>query len=167
MMARMKWLVVVIAMVVAAHGVRASGSKPGAGVSFHLETEAGANPKLVFEQEVLGEKRWFFRTPEISNIDVEAFSPFPSDDEVSYGLVLRLTKRGASRVAALTNANTGRWLLAMVNGRLADAVIIDQQVDDGFLVIWRGVTPAEIREFDKQRPRLTDDPKKWKKGKSD
>jgi hypothetical protein len=132
----------------------ANGDKPDAGVSFHLETEPGGNPKMVLEQLVAGERRFFHRAPEISTNDVTAFNPFPSEDPNSYGVVLTLSRRGANRLAAITTANQGRWLLATVGGRVVDAVLIDQPVDDGTLVIWKGITLPEIKQFDKNRPRI-------------
>ncbi len=132
----------------------AAGDKPGAGVSFHLETEAGGNPKMTFEQLVAGEQRYFHRTPEISTRDIIAFSPFPSEDPGSYGVLFKLNRRGANRLAAISAANQGRWLCAAINGNVVDAVIIDKPVDDGELVIWKGVTLPEIKQFDKVCPRF-------------
>lgn len=142
----------------------ASGKKgEETGVSFHLETEAGGNPKMVFTQLTAGKERDFYRTPEITTKSVISFSPFPSEDEGTYGVVLQLDRRGANRLGAITAANPERWLLAMVNGRVVDAVLIDKQVADGMLVIWKGVTLQEVKAFDKVVPRLGEDPKVWKK----
>ena len=141
----------------------ASGKKGESGISFHLETEEGGNPKMVFSQLTNGEQRWFQQTPEVSTRDIVAFSPFPSDEEGTYGVVLQLDKRGANRLAAFTAANPQRWLVAIVNGRVVDAVIIDKQISDGILVIWKGVTLPEVKAFDKVKPRLGEDEKTWKK----
>ena len=42
----------------------------------------------------------------------------------------------------------------MVNGRVVDAVLIDKQVDDGYMVIWKGIGKAEIDAFDAMVPRI-------------
>jgi len=130
-------------------------------VSFHIETEQAENPKLVFPLEVGGKTRYFRRMPEIGTRDIAAFHPFPGDDGANtYGIVFQLKNAAARRLASITNANQGRMLLAMTNGRPVDMVVIDQQVDDGFIVIWKGVTEAEIRLYDKAAPRIGEDKKK-------
>ena len=53
-------------------------------------------------------------------------------------------------------------LLAMTNGRPVDMVEIDQPVDDGFIVIWKGITEADIRLYDDAVPRIGEDTNKKK-----
>jgi len=133
-------------------------------LSFHMETEATDNPKMIFAQLTNGQTRYFRRMPEITTKDVESFNPFPSDvGGDDYGIVFKLKDNAAKRLAALTNLNQGRWLLAQINGRVVDGVLIDKQVDDGFIVIWKGATLADISVFDAALPRLGQDGKKKKK----
>jgi hypothetical protein len=129
-------------------------------VTFHIETEATANPKMFFEQPIAGKRRFFQRSPDFNSGDVVAFGPFMSDNEKDYGMVLKLRPIAASRLESLTTANQGKMLLATFNGRPIDAVIIDQPVKDGHLVIWNGITEAEIKECDKVVPRIGKDKKK-------
>lgn len=130
-------------------------------VSFHVETDHAENPKMVFSLEVGGKLRHFRRLPEITTRDIAAFRPFPGDDDAdTYGIVFQLKDAGARRLANITNVNQGRMMLAMANGRAVDAVMIDKQVDDGFIVIWKGITDAEIQMYDKAAPRIGEDPKK-------
>jgi hypothetical protein len=140
-----------------------AGGKAGeeAMVSFHIETEHAENPKMVFPIEAGGKTRYFRRMPEIAARDLEAFRPFPGDDDANtYGIIFQLKKNAARRLTNITNANQGRMLLAMANGRPVDMVSIDQEVDDGFIVIWKGVSEAEIRLLDKELPRIGEDKKK-------
>ncbi|MFU8893915.1 MAG: hypothetical protein ACNA8L_09830 [Luteolibacter sp.] len=140
-----------------------SGGKAGeeAIVSFHIETEHAENPNMVFPIEAGGKTRYFRRMPEIAAKDIAAFRPFPGDDGANtYGIVFQLKKAAARRLANISNANQGRMLLAMTSGRPVDMVMIDQQVDDGFIVIWKGITEAEIRLYDQAVPRIGDDKKK-------
>ncbi|GAA5481810.1 hypothetical protein [Haloferula sargassicola] len=123
-------------------------------IVFHMETDPGANPKMVFSQFVAGEERVFSRVPEIGTSDIAAFNPFPSKDGATYGVVIRLKAGSKNRLAAITAANINRWLVARVNGRVVDAVIIDRQIDDGELVIWKGLSNAEIKQLDEEYPRL-------------
>jgi len=157
-------LLITACLVASALPAAASGKKgDNAGISFHLETEEGGNPKMVFKQLVAGKERWFQTTPEITTKTIASFSPFPSDDESSYGVAIQLDRRGSNRLAAMTTANKDKFLVAVVNGRVVDAVIIDKQVTDGMIVIWKGVALPEIKAFDKVKPRLGEDYKTWKK----
>jgi hypothetical protein len=133
-----------------------AGGKKGedSGISFHMQGDASDNPKMVFGQLTNGQQMVYRRVPEFTTKDVAAFNPFPSQDGEGYGAVLQLKPSAKNRLAAITNANLNRWMLAMVNGRKVDAVLIDKQVDDGMLVIWKGIGAAEIEAFDKQVPRI-------------
>lgn len=135
-------------------------------LSFHMETEATDNPKMIFAQLANGQTRYFRRMPEITTKDVDAFSPFPSDGGGDdYGIVFRLKDNAAKRLAAVTNINQGRWLIAQMNGRVVDGVLIDKQIDDGFVVVWKGATLADINVFDDSFPRIGQEGKKKKKKK--
>lgn len=132
-------------------------------ISFHVETEATDNPKMTFPLQVGGQVRYFRLLSEVSSRDVAAFGPFP--DSVggdTYGIALQLKSSAARRLSAMTATNQGKWLVARVNGLPRDAVVIDKQIDDGFLIIWKGVTLQEINTYDKLAPRIgaKDDKKK-------
>lgn len=142
---------------------RAGGKKAAASaVSFHIETQPEDNPKMITAVNLNGKVRYFRRGPEISGKDIDAFGPFPADDQATYGIVFRLKNSARMRLSAVTGGNTGRYLLAAVNGRVVDYVLIDREVDDGCLVIWKGVTLAEIKAFDKSYPRIGENKKKKK-----
>ena len=131
-------------------------------LSFHLETEATGNPKMIFPQLANGETRYFRRMPEVTTKDVVSFSPFPSEIGDGYGIVFKLKPSAVNRLAAVTNANQGKWLIAQVNGRVVDGVLIDKQISDGFIVIWKGVTLDDVTLFDKDLPRINAEDKKKK-----
>ena len=69
-------------------------------------------------------------------------------------MAIRLKPHVANRLSAITNVNLDRWMASSVNGRIRDAVKIDKQIEDGTLVIWRGVELAEINSLDKTIPRI-------------
>jgi hypothetical protein len=140
----------------------AASGKPGkeTRLGFHLEMDANDNPRMIFPQEVSGKMRYFSRSASITTTDVAAFSPFPSEDGQSYGVVFQLKPAASRRLSALTATNQGRWMISQVSGRVVDGVIIDRQVDDGLIVIWKGVTLAEIEEYDKATPRIGQTKKK-------
>ncbi|HEY8991639.1 MAG TPA: hypothetical protein VIM46_06655 [Luteolibacter sp.] len=122
-------------------------------VSFHIETDANENPKMIFTLPAAGQVRYFRRLPEIGTKDLKTFRPFQADDGVSYGVVFQLKPSAAQRIFAVSSANPDRWLAAMVSGRAIDAVLIEKPVADGQLVIWKGMTALEIQQLDKMIPR--------------
>lgn len=141
----------------------ASGKKENkASVTFHLETEGSDNPKMIFSQLTNNKTRFFRRLPEISLKDMVSFSPFPSEAGDDYGLVFKLKGNAANRLAAVTNANQGRWMISMLNGRVVDGVLIDKQISDGFIVIWKGATLADLTVLDADLPRIGAEGKKKK-----
>ena len=126
-----------------------------------METDVSDNPKMIFPQLANGQTRYFRRMPDVSLKDMASFNPFPSEfGGDDYGIVFRLKPNAVNRFAALTNANQGRWMISQVNGRVADGFLIDRQVSDGVVVIWKGVTLADIALFDAQLPRTGEEGKK-------
>lgn len=151
-------MMIVLALAPAAS---AGGKKEAKGsITFHIETADTDNPKMIFSQMAFGKMRSFMRSPYISLADVASFAPFPSDDGQDYGLVLQLKPNAITRLAALTNANQGRWMIVQVNGRVVDGVQIDKQIDDGRMVIWKGVTLQDIAILDEGLPRTGQNGKK-------
>ncbi len=155
----MKTFLLFLALLGAAVLPLAAGGKrdDGTGVAFHMETSGNDNPKMIFEQLVAGQKRFFRLVPEVGTRDVASFNPFPSQDGEGYGVLLKLKPGVHNRLAAITASNIGNWMVARVNGRIVDAVLIDEQISDGELVIWKGVALAEIQALDKELPRLGED----------
>lgn len=128
-------------------------------ITLHIETEGTDNPKMIFPQMANGKTRYFRRLPEISGKDIRSYSPFPCETG-GFGLTLLLKPTAANRYAAITSANQGKWLIAQVNGRVVDGVMIDQQVSDGVVIIWKGIELADIKLLDKTLPRIEDEGKK-------
>lgn len=129
-------------------------------VSFHIETEGTDNPKMIFPHEMFGKQRFFRRIPEVSSKDLVAFSPFPAEDQASYGAVFQLKDVARRRLAAVTADNIGKWLVCQAFGRIVDGVMVDGPVDDGAIVIWRGLSLEEVHEIDKAMPRIGENKKR-------
>jgi len=121
-------------------------------VTFHIEADNNDNPKLIFPEPVGGQQRIFRRLPDFTVRDIQDFAAFQANDG-SYGLLITLKGNAATRLAAITASNPSRYLLGMVNGRAVDAALIDKQITDGKLVLWKGVNALEIQELDKLVPR--------------
>ena len=153
------FMLLVLAIPTAAFAAGKKESK--ASVSFHIETESTDNPKMIFPQLANGQTRYFRRMPEVSTKDVVSFTPFPSDaGGDDYGVVFRLKDNAAKRLGAITSANQGRWIISQINGRVVDGFLIDKQVDDGRIVIWKGVTLADVTILDESFPRTGQENKK-------
>lgn len=158
----MKHLMILIALL-APVAVSASGKKtPPASITFHMEGSAAEAPKFARKVRTLAGEKYFRKVPEVATRDIVAFSPFPADDKTTYGLVFKLNKQAQRRLQAVTSANRGKLLLALVNGQAMGVVRIDKPVTDGMLVIWKGVTQAEVRKYDMLAPRIGESQKKWK-----
>ncbi|MGJ8634321.1 MAG: hypothetical protein ACSHX7_10405, partial [Luteolibacter sp.] len=153
-MAIARTLVVFLILLVGVECVWAGGKKEAAKISFHIETDATDNPKMIFPHEIYGKQRFFRRIPEVATSDFVAFSPFPAKDQASYGAVFQLKGKARRRLAAITSISIGKWLVCQAFGRIVDGVMVDDVVDDGAIVIWRGLTLEEIREIDKTVPRI-------------
>lgn len=127
-----------------------------------MEAALSDNPKMIFRQQAAGEMRAFSRVPDIGSKDIRSFTSFPSEDG-DYGLLFLLNEPAQRRLAATTNVGQGRFLCAMLNGRVVDAVKIDKPVEDGKLVIWKGATIADIAALDESYPRIGQEGNKNKK----
>ncbi len=151
---------VVLAVYLGGGAASAAGDKKQAAViSFHMETEATDNPKMIFPHEVFGHQRVFRRIPELSSKDLVAFSPFPAEDQASYGVVFQLKEAARRRFAAITSVSQGKWLVCQAFGRIVDGVVIDEAIDDGAVVVWKGLSLEEIQEMDKTIPRIGENKK--------
>ena len=140
----------------------AAGKKaPNLQLSFHLQAEPG--DRRVFKQLTAGKEVIFQKAASISTKDVIAFRSFPADDNNSYGMVFQLGKTAANRLRTISTAHQGKLLLAVVNGQVRDAVVIDKPVNDGLVVIWKRISLAEVKLTDQHLPRIGEDPRAWKK----
>ncbi|MEO5916987.1 MAG: hypothetical protein ABIS50_22350 [Luteolibacter sp.] len=162
MQSRIAALTMMVVLALAPAGFAGGKKEHKASITFHMETAATDNPKMTFTQMANGKMRTFLRSPEISINDVASFVPFPSDVGDGYGLVLTLKGGAVTRLAAITNNNAGSWMIVQVNGRVVDGVMIDKEVSDGRMVIWKGVTLADVTLLDSELPRTGQEGKKKK-----
>lgn len=131
--------------------LHAAGSKEGkAQVSFHLQAEVGDAPKMIYPLMV-GERRVNFkRMPEVQTKDVASYKAIPSKTQAGiYDIVIKLKPHAAERLQLMTNANRGRFMASQLNGRTGEAMLINQQVNDGVLVIWGVATAADLETLAK------------------
>ena len=160
----MNRLLVTIAFALLIPATATAGGKkpPPMSVSFHMQADQNEGKKFVFPFPTAGKTIFYSRSAIFTEKDIVAFQSFPSDDPTSYGLILQLRKVAKDRLVHLSGASEGQFLLAMVNGTVRDAVLIDRSVTDGLLVIWQRIGAAEVRMADSLMPRIGEDHKVWK-----
>lgn len=155
-------LAAAILLVLFPAAAQAAGKKaPDLSVSFHLQ--AGKGERHVFKQLTAGREVLYRKAPDITHKDFRAYRTFSAEDNNSYGIVFQLSKQAGERLKAISAANQGKLLLAVVNGQVRDAVVIDQPVNDGLIVIWKWMALAEVKLADQLLPKIGEDPKAWKK----
>ena len=141
----------------------AGGKKPPPmQVTFHLEGSQQEGDKFVFAQPTAGKTVWYRKSAELTIKDVVAFKSFPAENDAGYGVVLQLNPKAANRLHTVCSANQGKYLLAVVNGQVRDAVLIDRPAPDPYVVIWQRITAEEIHIADMAMPRIGEDPQAWK-----
>ncbi len=131
------------------HALPAGDGRQEHAISIHIEGTEQDGPGRVFSHMVLGQEKFFRLSPEITHTDFQAVLPFRSEEGDSYGAVFALRNRGKSRLSQITGSMQGSFLMVVVDGRPADYMIIDQQVEDGVFVIWRNLTDSHLEFFEK------------------
>lgn len=131
-------------------------SKPKFTISFHAQADEMDPKKTMFDMQIEGRPMKFKAVPEASQQNIAAFHPFDSDTG-DKGVALQLDFRGRGSLEMVTRTRQGQYLLAMVNGKPVDYVIIDQVIDSGLITVWRGITDEIIKQMDKKYPRIKPD----------
>jgi len=132
-------------------------------LTFHMEVDRAEGSKFVFPQNVAGQDRYFSTSSDLGTADIQAIQPFPAGDGVSFGATIKFNQRGTGRLSALTGGNIGRILLVFINGRLINALKVDQMINDGTIVVWSAISQQDIATLDKIAPRIGESSKDWKK----
>ncbi|MDF1816120.1 MAG: hypothetical protein P1V20_28220 [Verrucomicrobiales bacterium] len=126
----------------------AAGSKAkGYIVTFHLEGDETESDKFVTPVKLGSEHRQYFfrKMPAFSDKDIMWFYPFIAEDGQSFGAAFRLIDHKAQELTALTVANQGKLLGTRVLDAPLRAVIIDQPINDGVVVIWSGLSQNHLK----------------------
>jgi hypothetical protein len=123
--------------------------KPKFSVTFHAQAEDSDPKKTMFPMEIEGRSMLFKIVPEVSQANIVAIHPFDSPTN-GKGLALQLDSSGRNALELLTRTRQGECLVAMVNAKPVDYLIIDQVIDNGMITIWRGVPDEVITEMEKK-----------------
>ncbi len=123
---------------------------------FHLEGDIGDNPKFMIPVSLGSERRTyhFNKIPSFTDADIAWFYPFNAENGLSYGAAFRLKDHAATELTALSRTNPGKLLGLTVGDAPVAAVRIDRPVDDGVIVMWEGLQPSHLQEFQKRFPHV-------------
>jgi hypothetical protein len=88
------------------------------------------------------------KIPDISERDIISMYPFPAPDG-SFGCVFKLDEHGKIGLETLSTEKRGYSIVAVVDGRPVDQMLVDARVTDGVLTIRRGFTPEELLKMKK------------------
>ncbi len=123
-------------------------------ITFHSQASDNELPKSTFPIDLEGQRMVFKIVPELSQVNVAAFHPFPSETNIGKGIALQMDTTGANTLEILTRTRSGEYLLALVDGKPADYVIMDRVISDGLITIWQGVSDEVIKEMEKKIPHI-------------
>lgn len=91
------------------------------------------------------------KVPIITERDIVSFYPFSAADG-SIGAYLRLDADGGHKLASHTIAYRDTLVVAMINGRVSSAMMVDKKIEDGVLLISSGFLPSEIAQMQTKFP---------------
>lgn len=129
--------------------------KPDYTITFHAQATDMDPPKTMFPFDLNGRRMFFKIVPEFSQQNIIAYHPFPSADGNGNGAMLQLDFRGKSQLEIITRTRKDEYLLAMVNAKPVDFVVLDQPVLDGVLTLWQGLPDEVIEKMDKRVQRVS------------
>ncbi len=139
---------------------------PKATVTFHTEAAKEDHPRMVFPHQAPGGTKYFHRFPVAPTKEVIHYKPFPAQDG-SIGAMFQLSKVGTQRLSHMTTQAQNKWMMSVINGRPVNVVFIDKPVNDGIMVVWKGMNQRDVDLLDLEIIRSDFDPKVWKKHKSE
>jgi len=136
----------------------AGDGRPDHTVSFHIEGREQDGPNRVFVETILGIEYFFNRIPDITHEHFASYYPFEARDGTTLGAAFFLNEKGRNNLVQLSTVNLNTYLVTVVDSRAVHYVKIDRPINDGIIIVWRGLTPEIIEWFDKKLKltRITD-----------
>ena len=105
--------------------------------------------KTMFPLDLNGKRMFFKVVPEFSQQNIIGFRPFPSTTGNGQGAVLHLDFRGKSQLEMISRTRKDEYLLAMVNAKPVDYLVMDEPVLDGVVTIWQGIPDDVVKKMEK------------------
>jgi hypothetical protein len=91
------------------------------------------------------------KVPIVTERDVVAFYPFAAADG-TFGCYFKLDANGTNKLLQHTIEYRDTLVVAMVNGRVASAMMVGQKITDGIMPFPSGLLPREIVELQARYP---------------
>jgi hypothetical protein len=91
------------------------------------------------------------KVPIITERDIVAFYPFAAVDG-TFGCYFKLDASGTNRLLQHSIEHRDTLVVAMVNGRVASAMMVGQKISDGIMPFPSGLLPREIIELQARYP---------------
>lgn len=137
-----------------------AGKTKGPFIGMHPEGGENEGQRMVRPDSVGGRKVWFRISPEVSGRHFGGYAPFAASDG-TFGVALQLKEEGMRAVQIMCSTYPGKLARIIVNGRPVDTLRIDKPPTDGRIIIWSGLSRADLLLFDKSMKRFGGiDPKK-------
>lgn len=130
--------------------------KPKLALSFHLEGAQFEGGKMVQPMKLGNPPQTFYfrRAPELTQRHVRGYYPFLANDGSSFGAAFKLNQNGSDTLTTISTTAQGRRLLTVLNGEPVDSIVLDQPIQDGYIVAWGGLTKADLALFDEAFQRI-------------
>lgn len=98
-------------------------------------------------------KTYLHKVPIMTERDIVEFYPFTAPDgSGSLGAYFVLNADGAERIEQHTASMRDTILVALINGRVATALMVDKKITDGIIAIPTGFLPQEIVQLEALYP---------------
>jgi len=99
-------------------------------------------------------KKTFIRmVPVMTEKDIVEFYPFTApDNSGSFGAYFILNPDGAARMEQHTASQRDTMLIALINGRIATALMVDKKITNGIITIPTGFLTSEIVQLEALYP---------------
>ncbi|MFT4546965.1 MAG: hypothetical protein ACI8XO_000233 [Verrucomicrobiales bacterium] len=130
--------------------------KPQLGISFHLEGSQSDGAKMVQPMRLGNPPKtyYFRRAPEMSKRHIKGYYPFPANDGSGFGVAFKLNQNGTDALTTVSTVAQGRKLLTVIDSEPVDFIVLNEPIHDGYIVVWGGLTKADLAKFDKEFPRI-------------
>lgn len=134
--------------------VIAGGSSPAPYIGIHVQGEEYEGSKFVVPNQVNGKTIYFRISPDVVTRHFESFHAFVSEDAASFGAALKMNDEGMRAMELMCTVSRGRLARTIVNGRALEVLRVDRPGNDGYFIIWSGLTHEDIKLFSKKLKRL-------------
>lgn len=150
----MKALLLLASLLCLLQPALAGGKSPQAYIGLHVEGDEYEGEKFVRPNTINGQVKFFRILPEVGTRHFSAFQAFMAEDGGSYGVALRLNDEGMRAMQVMCTNNQGRLARTIVNGKLLDIIKIDRVPADGYVIVWSGLGPEDLKVLGKKLKRL-------------